>query len=135
MYWLPLYSYVRRRGYSPHDAEDLTQGFFARLLRLHSIKGLHSDRGRFRAFLLASMKHYLSDERDKVWAACRDGRLTVSLHAETAEQKLIHEPIDRMSPEQFFDRQWALTLLETVVERLRAEHHAAGRGELFGSVP
>ncbi len=133
-YWLPLYSYVRRRGHSPHDAEDLTQGFFARLLRLQSLKGLQSDRGRFRAFLLASMKHYLSDERDKEWAACRDARLSVSLDAEAAERKLSHEPVDGMSPERVFDRQWALTLLETVVERLRAEHHAAGRGELFDAL-
>ncbi|WP_353565562.1 RNA polymerase sigma factor [Haloferula sargassicola] len=133
-YWLPLYGYVRRRGHRPHDAEDLTQGFFARLLRLRSLEGLQSERGRFRAFLLASMKHYLSDERDKQWAACRDERLNVTLDAEAAEQKLRHEPTEGISPERLFARQWALTLLETVVERLSAEYHASGRGMLFDAL-
>ncbi len=133
-YWLPLYAYVRRRGHSPQDAEDLTQGFFVRLLRLQSLKGLQAKSGKFRAFLLASMKHYLSDERDKERAARRDARVTVSLDAGAAEQRLQHDLADEMTPERHYDRQWALTLLETVVERLRAEHHAAGRGALFDAL-
>src|SRR2546428_3815139 len=75
-YWYPLYVYCRRRGYSPHDAEDLTQGFFARLLELDSLADVRRDRGKFRAFLLASLNHYLSDQRDRAFAQKRDARLS-----------------------------------------------------------
>ncbi len=130
-YWYPLYAYARRRGHSPHDSEDLTQGFFARLLRLNSLAGLSRERGKFRAFLLASMNHFLADEWQHASAQKRDVQRTISLDAEAAENRYRHEPVEHLTPELLFEKQWALTLLETVVQRLRAEYEASGRGALF----
>lgn len=133
-YWFPLYAYVRRRGHSPHDAEDLTQGFFARLLRLNSLSVVRRENGKFRAFLLASMKHYLADEWDRGSAQKRAAERTVSLDAEIAERRYQMEALDQLNPECLFERQWALTLLETVVQRLCREYEAAGRGEMFSEL-
>jgi len=130
-YWYPLYAYVRRRGYSSHDAEDRVQGFFARLIRLNSLADLSREKGRFRAFLLASLKHYLADEWDKSSAAKRDSRRTISWDALEAEERYAAEPSDRLTPERLYERQWALTLLERVVCRLRGEYESSGKGELF----
>lgn len=130
-YWFPLYAYVRRRGHSPPDAEDLTQGFFARLLRLNSLAEVSPARGKFRAFLLASINHYLANERERAQAGKRDQRRTISLDAEEAEHHYTRELTDPFSPERLFDRQWALTLLDAVVQRLKQEYEAAGRGALF----
>lgn len=130
-YWFPLYAYVRRRGRSPHDAEDVTQGFFAQLLRLNSLAGVSPDKGKFRAFLLASINHYLANERERASANRRDMRRTVPLDVQEAEAQYAREPADRFSPERMFDRQWALTLLDTVVDRLHREYAATGKGDLF----
>ncbi|NQU09379.1 sigma-70 family RNA polymerase sigma factor [bacterium] len=130
-YWYPLYAYVRRRGYSPQDAEDLTQGFFARLLELDSLAAVAREKGRFRAFLLASMNHYLADEWDRASAQKRDARRTISLDALDAETRYAREPVDTVTPERLFERRWALTLLETVLHRLKKEYEAAGKRELF----
>ena len=130
-YWYPLYAYVRRRGYSAPDAEDLTQGFFARLLRLNSLATVRRDKGKFRAFLLASLKHFLEDERDRAHAQCRDIRRTISFDMEGAEIRYLREPADHLTAERQFDRQWALNLLDAVVQRLRQEYEASGRGALF----
>lgn len=130
-YWFPLYAYVRRRGYGPHDAEDLTQGFFARILKLNSLAKIDRERGKFRAFLLASMNHFIADEWDKASAQKRAAQQTISLDAELAENRYRNEPMDRLSPERVFERRWAMTLLENVVQRLRAEYEAAGQGALF----
>ena len=133
-YWYPLYAYARRRGCSPHDAEDATQGFFAKLLRLNSLAGVERAKGRFRAFLLASMKHYLADERDRASAQKRDQALTISLDAQTAEDRYRGEPTDSRTPEHLFERRWALTLLETVMQRLHAEYGGVGRAALFDAL-
>jgi len=130
-YWWPLYAYVRRRGYTAADAEDLTQGYFARLLELDSLAAVHREKGKFRSFLLAGLNHFLADEWDRAKAQKRDVRRTVSLDAESAETRYRHEPADTGTPERLFERQWALTLLETVVQRLYREHAAAGKGPLF----
>ena len=130
-YWYPLYAYVRRRGYSAADAEDLTQGFFARLLELESLADVRREKGKFRSFLLASMNHYLSDQRDHALARKRDARLTFSLDSKAAETRYGREPVDALTPQRLFERQWAMTLLETVVQRLRREYEAGGRGESF----
>ena len=130
-YWYPLYAYARRRGCSPEDSEDVTQGFFAKLLRLKSLSGVEREKGRFRAFLLGSMKHYLSDERDRASAQKRDQALTISLDARMAEDRYRAEPPDPMTPEHLFERRWALTLLETVMQRLCAEYGGAGQAALF----
>jgi RNA polymerase sigma factor (sigma-70 family) len=133
-YWYPLYAYARRRGHSPHDAEDLTQGFFARLLRLNSLADLSPERGKFRAFLLASMNHYLADERARAGAQRRAAHRTISLDAEQAEHRFRSEPIEQFTPERAYERQWALTLLETVLQRLAEEYTASGREALFAEL-
>jgi len=130
-YWYPLYAYVRRRGYGPQDAEDRVQGFFARLIRLNSLAELNRGEGRFRAFLLDSLKHYLADEWDRDSASKRDARRTVSWDALEADARYAAEPADRLSPERLYERQWALALLESVFHRLRDDYAAAGKGELF----
>ena len=130
-YWFPLYAYARRRGHSPADAEDLTQGFFARLLELNSLADVRREKGKFRAFLLAAMNHYLADEWDRASAQKRDAQRTISLDAQSAETRYGHEPADTVTPERLFERQWALTLLETVLQRLQREYAAAGKEALF----
>lgn len=130
-YWYPLYAYVRRRGCSPQDAEDRVQGFFARLIRLNSLANLHRGEGRFRAFLLASLKHYLADEWDREAADKRDIRRTVSWDAMEADARYAAEPADRLSPERLYERQWALVLLQTVFNHLRDAYAAEGKSELF----
>lgn len=130
-YWYPLYAYVRRRGRNPQDAEDLTQGFFERLLKLNSLAGVSRESGKFRAFLLASMNHYLADAWARASAQKRDARRTISLDAEIAEGRYLNEAADHLTPERLFERQWALTLLGTVIQALRREYEAAERGDLF----
>jgi RNA polymerase sigma factor (sigma-70 family) len=131
-YWYPLYAYVRRRGYSPEDAQDLTQEFFARLLERHRLGAADPQRGRFRSFLLTSMKNFLADEWDKARTRKRGGGLpTVPWPVETAESRYGAESVDSFSPERAFEYHWAMTLLEDVVTRLRAEYERAGKAELF----
>jgi len=130
-YWYPLYAYVRRRGVSPADAEDLTQGFFARLLELNSLADVRREKGKFRSFLLASLNHYLSDEWDRQRAQKRGQGRVISLDAGTAEARWSREPADTLTPEKLFERKWAMTLLETVVQRLQRDYESAGKGALF----
>lgn len=131
-YWYPLYAHVRRRGYPPPDAEDLTQAFFARLLERRTVARADPARGRFRSFMLASLDHFLADERDRARAQKRGGgQVFVSIDAAAAEERLRLEPVDARAPDREFDRAWALALLETVIARLRDEHAAAGRAGLL----
>jgi RNA polymerase sigma-70 factor (ECF subfamily) len=131
IYWYPLYAYVRRRGYSPEDAEDLTQGFFARLLELNSLADVRRQKGKFRSFLLASLNHFLSDELDRAHAQKRGHGQVISLDTNAAETRFGREPADTLTPEKLFERQWAMTLLETVVRRLQREYECDGKGPLF----
>jgi RNA polymerase sigma-70 factor (ECF subfamily) len=134
-YWYPLYAYVRRRGSSAQDAQDLTQAFFARLLERHWVDRADRSRGRFRTFLLTAMSRFLADEWDKLRAQKRGGHIVhVPVQLESAETRYGVEPADCRTPEQFFERQWALTLLDTVLQRLRAEYERAGKGELFAGL-
>ena len=134
-YWYPLYAYVRRRGKSPEDAQDLTQEFFARLLEHNWIGRADQQRGRFRSFLLSAMNHFLSDEWDKARAQKRGGNFVhVPLEFEVAETRFSHEPADLTTPEQNYERRWALTLLDEVLRRLRSEYEQDGRGELFATL-
>lgn len=131
-YWPPLYAYLRRTGCSREVAEDTVQGFFALLLEREDLRTVSPERGRFRSFLLASLKHFLANERDRERALKRGGgRTVVSINAEDAEQRLANEPADRRTPETAFDREWALTLLERIHEQLRDEHAAAGKQERY----
>ena len=134
IYWYPLYAFVRRRGYGTHDAEDIVQGFFARLIRLNSLSGTGREKGKFRAFLLAGVNHYMADEWARNSAAKRDVRKTVFLDALEAESRYALEPVDHLTPERVFERQWALSLLENVVRLLRGEYESAGKGELFAGL-
>jgi RNA polymerase sigma-70 factor (ECF subfamily) len=121
-YWFPLYAYVRRRGHTKEDAEDLTQAFFARFLGKNYLEGLSAERGRFRAFLLASLKHFLINEWDKSQRLKRGGGVTpLSLDWQTADTQFQVAATAEPSPDKAFDREWAVTLLAKVVERLQAE--------------
>lgn len=131
-YWYPLYAFVRRQGYRPEDAQDLTQAFFARLLEKNYLADADRQRGKFRSFLLAALKHFLANERDRARARKRGGGQTVlSLDFAVAETRYGHEPADPMTPERLFERRWALTLLDRVLGRLQDEHVAAGKGPWF----
>ena len=131
-YWFPLYAYVRRRGHSKADAEDLVQAFFARLLAKNFLANLDSERGKFRAFLLASLKHFLANEWDKSQAQKRGGgAVNLSLDWQTADTKFRVAATAEPSPDKAFDREWALALLARVIERLQSECVAEGKGKLF----
>ncbi len=131
-YWYPLYAYVRRQGRSKEDAEDLTQGFFARFLKRNYLGGLSSDKGRFRAFLLASLKHFLANEYDRAGRQKRGGGLPpLSLDWQEADTRYQIVPADELSPDKLYDRAWALTLLERVIVRLHDECAAEGKTALF----
>jgi RNA polymerase sigma-70 factor (ECF subfamily) len=131
-YWYPLYAYVRRRVNSREDAEDLTQGFFARFLEKNYLEGLAAERGKFRAFLLAALKHFLANERDKAGRQKRGGgSYALSLDWQHADERFHFEPPDRATPDRQFDREWALALLERVIQRLESECATAGRAALF----
>jgi len=134
-YWYPLYTYVRRLGHSPEDAQDFTQEFLARLLEKNWVGSADKARGRFRAFLLSAMKHFLADEWDKLRAQKRGGGVpTVALEFETAETRYVREPADNVTPEREFELRWALTLLEEVLNRLRAEYEQEGKADLFAAL-
>src|SRR5213082_1235394 len=131
-YWYPLYAYVRRQGYGPHDAQDLTQGFFTRLLEKNYLAQAERQKGRFRSFLLAALKHFLSDEQDRARAQKRGGgQAIISLDEQTAEGRYCLDPADVMSAEKLFERRWALTLLEQARARLRDEYVAAGKAVIY----
>jgi DNA-directed RNA polymerase specialized sigma24 family protein len=131
-YWYPLYVYVRRRGHSRDDAKDLTQAFFERFLEKNYLDGLSGERGRFRAFLLASMNHFLANEWDR--ASCQKrggGSVPLSLDWQDADARYEIDPVDQLSPDKLYDRTWAVTLLERVLARLRAENTGEGRAAVF----
>ena len=130
-YWYPLYAFIRRRGHAAHDAQDLTQAFFARLLEKHALADLTRERGRFRSFLLASLKNFLVDEWRRQRSAKRGCGRVISLDAVEAESRYALEPADTLTPERLFERNWALTLLDTVYRRIQLEYVQTGKGELF----
>ena len=126
-YWYPVYAYIRRQGSPATDAEDLTQGYFARFLEKGVIRDVRPERGRFRTFLLVSVRNFLNNERDRDRALKRGGgRRLVSLDAESAEERLAAQPQDPVTPEVLFERSWAQTVMGRVHERL--EQEAARRG-------
>jgi RNA polymerase sigma factor (sigma-70 family) len=131
-YWPPLYAYVRRAGYSREEAQDLTQEFFARLLAQNTVARADPARGRFRSFLLASFKHFLSSEWEKGRAWKRGGRAqTIPLEFDTAESRCAQPAASGDTPDRAYDRQWALALLDVVLGRLQREYSDAGRDDLF----
>jgi RNA polymerase sigma-70 factor (ECF subfamily) len=131
-YWYALYAFVRRQGRSKEDAEDLVQGFFRRFLDKNYLVGLSREKGKFRAFLLASLKHYLANEWDRARTQKRGGRVQLlSLDWQDAETRYQIEPADDVTPDRLFDRAWAVTVLERVLARLRKESLAEGSAEVF----
>jgi len=131
-YWYPLYAYIRRHGHTREDAEDLTQAFFVRFLERNYLERLSSDKGKFRAFLLAALKHFLANEWDRASRQKRGGGVTpLSLDWQNADTRYQVDPADNLSPDKLYDRAWAVTLLERVIARLRDESAADGRSKLF----
>ena len=134
-YWFPLYAYVRRRGHTKEDAEDLVQTFFARFLEKNYLAGLNAERGRFRAFLLTSLKHFLINEWKKSQRLKRGGgEKLLSLDWKTADTKFQVAATNEPSPDRAFDREWALALLAKVIERLQQKCAADGKAQLFAQL-
>ena len=131
-YWFPLYAYVRRRGQAKADAEDLVQAFFAKLLAKNFLAKLDGEKGKFRAFLLAALKHFLANEWDKSQRQKRGGGAAhLSLDWQTADTQFQVAATTEPSPDQAYDREWALALLAKVIARLQTECAADGKGQLF----
>jgi RNA polymerase sigma factor (sigma-70 family) len=131
-YWWPLYGFVRREGYKPEEAQDLTQAFFARLLERKDLETVRQERGRLRSYLLASVKNFLSKARDRELTVKRgEGQPLVSLDDLLARERADQEPAHKLSADRIYERRWALTLLEQVLARLGAEYEAAGKLPLF----
>ncbi|MEM7305218.1 MAG: hypothetical protein AAF682_01045 [Planctomycetota bacterium] len=134
-YWYPVYAYIRRRGSGADEAADLTQGFFARLVEKRDLGGASPERGRFRAFLLAAVRNFMANERDRAAAAKRGGGVTpLSFDFEGADTRYALEPADERTPEHVFERSWALALLDRAYEALRSDYEASGRGEIFDAL-
>jgi DNA-directed RNA polymerase specialized sigma24 family protein len=133
LYWPPVYAYIRSRGHAPHDAEDLTQGFFAKVLERNDFSRTDASRGKLRSYLLGAAKHYLSSERRDAGRLKRGGgALHFSIDAAAAESRCpFVEPTDELTPDRIFDRQWATTLLEGVIRSLEASYRESGKGEVF----
>ncbi len=132
-YWMPLYAYLRRSGHSSHDAQDLTQAFFATLLeKQNAMEGADQSRGRFRSYLLGSLKNFVSNQRTKRRAKKRGGdRVHLSLNYDAAEAWYQYEPVESQTPETVYRRRWALSLLDGVLARLESEYASKGQAELF----
>jgi RNA polymerase sigma-70 factor (ECF subfamily) len=134
-YWFPLYAYIRRRGHAKTEAEDLTQTFFTRLLEKNFLASLAAEKGKFRAFLLAAVKHFLANEFDRTQTQKRGGGAAhLSLDWQTADTKFQVADTQGVSPEKNFDREWSLALLARVIERLQKECDAEGKGRLFAQL-
>jgi RNA polymerase sigma-70 factor (ECF subfamily) len=134
-YWYPLYAYVRRRGYGPEDAQDLTQEFFALFLRKEYFRLADRARGRFRTFLLHALEHFLINEWKRGQCARRGGGLArLSLDVEGAEHRYTNEPAVTMTPERAYEKQWAATLLEQVLSSLKQEYAEAGNSRVFAEL-
>ncbi len=133
IYWRPIYSYLRREGRTLEDAQDLTQGFFARLLERHDFAAVQREKGRLRSYLLVALKHYLANERQRAHAIKRGGgRPLVPLDQLISRERSDPEPAEHLTADRIYERRWALTVLEQVLEQLASEYAAAGNSTLFG---
>ena len=132
LYWYPVFAFVRRQGHPSDDAQDLTQGFFTRLIEKGDLGDADRSRGRFRSFLLTACQHYLSNERDRARAQKRGGGiLPMSIDVAAAESRYDRALAHAETPERLYERQWCLTLLAGVLDDVREEYDAAGRVALF----
>jgi RNA polymerase sigma-70 factor (ECF subfamily) len=131
-YWFPLYAYVRRRGHTPEDAQDLTQEFFLRLLQKQYLAHADRNKGRFRSFLLTALNHFLTNDWRRAGAVKRgSGQPPIPLEDTTAEDRYALEPLSDLTPQRLYERHWALTLLDHGLARLRDEFAAAGQTRQF----
>jgi RNA polymerase sigma factor (sigma-70 family) len=131
-YWYPLYAYVRSRGYSPEDAQDLTQGFFARLLTKDSLAAVHPEHGRFRCFMLATLKRFLINDQKRARTIKRGGSTVhVPFDGGDAEVQYGLDASERNSPDRLFDRAWALSVMEAASQHLQEEYRLEGKEKLF----
>jgi RNA polymerase sigma factor (sigma-70 family) len=131
-YWWPLYGFVRRQGYTPEEAQDLTQGFFARLLERRDLEAVRQEKGRLRSYLLASLKHFIANAQRRAMAIKRgEGRALVPLQELLSREHTELEPTDTLSADRIYERRWASTLLEHVLARLGEEYRITGNGSLF----
>ncbi len=131
-YWYPLYAYVRRRGYNPEDAEDLTQEFFARFLAGKYLGRVDRERAKFRSYLLGALNHFLADAWDHAHRVKRGGgQPNQPFDVRSGESRYMLEPVAELTPDRLFDRGWALTVLDQVISRLRQEYEQSGKSRLF----
>ena len=132
LYWYPLYAFIRRRGYNPDDARDLTQGFFLFILSRKALQRATPEKGKFRSFLLGSLKNYLSNVYHYENAIKRGGKIDfVPVDFSDGEDRYSREPADTLTPEKIFDANWAMTLLGRAIERLKEQYSAQGKGIIF----
>jgi RNA polymerase sigma factor (sigma-70 family) len=135
IYWRPIYSFVRRQGVGPEEAEDLTQGFFADLLERKSLSAVRKEKGRLRSYLLGALKYFLADERRRAMAIKRGkGQRFIPLEELRSHDRIEMEPADPVTAERIYERRWAMTVLERVLSRLKNEFAAAGNARLFDSL-
>jgi RNA polymerase sigma factor (sigma-70 family) len=134
-YWRPIYAFLRRQGFGPAEAEDITQGFFAQLLERRSLNAVRKEKGRLRSYLLGALKYFLADEQRRSMAIKRGkGQRLIPLEEIRADERIEMEPADPVTAEMIYERRWALTVLEQVLGRLKDEYGAAGNAALFDSL-
>jgi DNA-directed RNA polymerase specialized sigma24 family protein len=134
-YWYPLYAFVRRRGFSEHDAQDFTQGFFAHVLDGTLLNRASEEKGRFRSYVLRALQHFIANEQRRIGTQKRGGGVIfIPIDPVEGEQRFASEPVEMMTPEIQFERNWAFSLLECVLGRLRQEYLRAGRPGLFDTL-
>src|SRR6476646_3622821 len=132
IYWRPIYSFIRRQGVAPAEAEDLTQGFFASLLEHRNLDAVRKERGRLRSYLLGALKYFLADERRRAMAIKRGkGQRLIPLERLRVDERIEMEPSDPVTAEMIYERRWALTVLERVLSRLKDEYQTADNAALF----
>ena len=132
LYWYPLYAFIRHRGYSPEDAQDLVQGFFLHLIEYKTLSRVDRSKGKFRSFLLASLQNYLANEADRAGCLKRGGKVEfVHINLEEAEDRYELEPIEELTPEKVFDARWAMALLGEAMNRLSLQYMAQGKVTTF----
>jgi len=134
-YWRPIFAFLRRQGLSTEEAEDITQGFFAQLLERKSFDAVRKEKGRLRSYLLGALKYFLADEQRHAMAIKRGkGQRLISLEELRAGEQIEMEPADSITAEMIYERRWALTVLEQVLDRLKNEYRTAGNAALFDSL-
>jgi RNA polymerase sigma-70 factor (ECF subfamily) len=134
-YWRPIYAFLRRQGFRPAEAEDITQGFFAQLLERRSLSAVRKEKGRLRSYLLGALKYFRADEQRRSMAIKRGkGQRLIPIQELRADERIEMEPADPVTAEMIYERRWALTVLEQVLGRLKDEYRAAGNAALFDSL-